>query len=108
MSHGDAPIYIRQISYAYVKEQKQSCQDTNSWWKYIFYIDVNGQGQTKDMDVRDTSSHMQYMVWLCIRTKKPGPNTKPRHRPYKFDLEVKGQRQRDTSSHGDTSISQIW
>ena len=77
---------------------RQSCQDTNSWWKYNFDIEVNGQGQTKDMDVRDTSSHMPYMVWLCQRTKKLGPKTKPRHRPYRFDLEVKGQRQRDIIS----------
>ena len=46
--------------------------------------------------------------------KNWGLNTKPCHKPYKFDLDFKGQRSIrimnvfDTSSHGDKPMCQIW
>ena len=46
--------------------------------------------------------------------KRYGPDTKRCQKPYKFDLEVKVQGRmwimnvRDTSSHGDTPMCQIW
>ena len=46
--------------------------------------------------------------------KRWGLNTKLSHKPYKFDLEVKGQRRirimkvPNTSSHGDRTMCQIW
>ena len=55
-------------------------------------------------------------IWLAnVKEEKSyGPDKKTRKKPFKFDLEVKGQRRiciinvRDTSSHGDRPICQIW
>ena len=43
-----------------------------------------------------------------------GLNTKPCHKPYKFDFEVKGEHRIrvihviDISCHGDTAMCQLW
>ena len=88
-------LYICQMLYAYVKKQRRSCPDTNSWGKYNFWF----WGQR----LRSYLSHecTQHIVWhdYAIGQKKS-------HKPYKFDL---GQGQHhigimnvcDTSSHGD-------
>ena len=44
LPHGDT--LMCQIWYASVNEQRLSCQDTNSWWKYNFDMKAKGQGHT--------------------------------------------------------------
>ena len=82
-----------------MSKSKDILPDSNPWWKYNFDIQVKGQGHTEFMKLCDTTwqilpwwyTHVPNKVWLCQRTKR-GLNTKPIcHKPYKFDLEVKGQ-----------------
>ena len=102
-----------------MSKSKNILPDPNLWWKYNFDIEVIGQGQTEFMNVRDTSYHGDTLTcqtkYDFVKGQKSwGLNTKPCHKPYKFDLEVKGQcRIRimnvlDTSSHGDRAMCQIW
>ena len=59
-------------------------------------------------------SHAKQSVIKSKGIKSWGLNTKPCHKPYKFDLEVKGQHLirmvnvLETSSHGDRPMCQIW
>ena len=73
------------------------------------------------MNVRDTS-YMYYMVihsraeygMTISKDKYAVVRTKSCHKPYKCDIEVKGQGQiglmnlRETSSHSDRRMCQIW
>ena len=91
-------------------------QDSNSWLKYNFHIEVKGQGQTKVMNVRHTLYHgdtLPNILWLCNGRKVVTKKTKPCHQPYKLmsrshstsyhDLNV-----HDTFSHGDRPMCRIW
>ena len=67
------------------------------------------------MNVRNTSSYCYTQMCKPMSIKKSyGPDTKTCQKPYKFDLKVKVQRRiwimnvRDTSSHSDTPMCQIW
>ena len=71
------------------------------------------------MNVRDTSSHGDTLIQLnmvsqCQTIKMLWAGHETCQKLYKFDLEVKVQGRiwilnvRDTSSHGDTSMCQIW
>ena len=60
LSHSHIPIC--QIWCAYVKEQRRSCPDTYSRWKYN--IENKGQGHTKVMNVCDTSSYGDTLMWI--------------------------------------------
>ena len=67
--------------YAYVKEQRLFCPDTNSGWKYKFDIKAIGQGHTEVMNVWDTLSHNDALMCQILydyfkRQKSCGPNTK--------------------------------
>ena len=86
---------------------------------YMFDLEVKGQCRIGIMNARDTSPHGDTtlcQIWLAnfkpIRSYEP--NTKTCQKLYKFDPEVKGQRLiviinvRDTSSHGDIPMCQIW
>ena len=46
-----------EIWYAYIKEQRLTCPQTNSWKKYNFDIKANCQGHSEGVDVRDRLSH---------------------------------------------------
>ena len=70
------------------------------------------------MNVCDTLSHddtLMRQIWYDYvkRQKRYGPNTRPCQKPYKFDLQVKGQRRirirngRDISAHGDRPMRQL-
>ena len=106
------------IWHAYVKS-KEALPNSNSLSKYNFDIEVKGQGQTEFRKVCDTSYHGDTLT--CITKyvdvkgqKRRGLNTKSCHKPFKFDLEVKGQGHirimnvLDTFSHGDRPMCQIW
>ena len=45
----------------------------NSWWKYIFYIEVAGQGPIEVVVVRDISCHSDTL--LCIKRYNEGQKT---------------------------------
>ena len=45
---------------------KDILPDSNPWWKHNFDIEVNGQGHTESMNVRDTS---HYGNTLACQTK---------------------------------------
>ena len=92
--------------------------DSNPWWKYNFDIEVKGHGYKEFMNVHDTSYHCETLTckteYDYVKGQKSwGRNTKPCHKPYKFDLEVKRQclirimNLRDISSQGDRPICQI-
>ena len=59
-------------------------------------------------------SRVKLSMTMSKDKKVKGLNTKPCHKPYKFDLEVKGQGRirvknvLDTSSHGDRPMCQMW
>ena len=102
-----------------MSKSKDILPDSNSLWKYNFDIEVKGQGHTEFMTVCDTSYHGDTPT--CITKydyakgqKRWGLNTKSCHKPYKFDLEVKGQGHirimnvLDTSSLGYRPMCQIW
>ena len=89
----------------------KSCQ-TQIHDETKFDIEVKGQGQTEGMNVRYTSFNGDTFTcktqYEYVKGQKScGPNTKPCHKPYKFDLGVKDQRrvrtmnERHTFSHGD-------
>ena len=58
--------------------------------------------------------HVSFMVRLNQKTKKCGPNTKLCQKPYKCDIEVKGQHRIgimkpwNTLSHGDRPMCETW
>ena len=90
--HGDTAVC--QIKNAYVKEQRRSCLDTNSWWKYNFDIENKGQGRKSSwMFVTHhpmvTHSCARYDITIS-KDKITGRNSKPCQNPKRFDLEVKG------------------
>ena len=101
----------------FMSKSKDILPRSNSLWKYNLDIEVKGQGHTELTNV--TSHHVDT---LTCRTKfdyvkgqtRWVLNTKSWHKPYKFDVEVKGQGRirimnvLDTSSYGDRSMCQIW
>ena len=90
--HGDTPKC--QICYAYVKEQRRSCTDINSWWKYNFDIEVKSQCPTEVMNVAHCSmvkhSLAKYGMTMLkdqkavVRTQKHAIN------PFNLTLRSKG------------------
>ena len=50
------------IWYAYAKEQRRYCPDTNSLLKYNFDIEAKGQGHTEVVNAFDTSSHGNTLI----------------------------------------------
>ena len=67
------------------------------------------------------ATHRTIVIHSCAKQydyvkgqKRCGPNTEACHKTYRFDLEVKGQRQirimnvRDTFSYGERPMCQIW
>ena len=66
------------------------------------------------MNVRNRYTHVPNMVSQGQLKKSYELDTKTCQKPYKFDLKVKDQGRiwimnvRDTSSHGDSHICQIW
>ena len=97
------------IWYAYVKEP-----DSNSLWTYNFDIEIKDQGhECMRHIVPWWYTHVPNKAGLFQR-KTWGLNTKSCHKPYKFDLEVKGQGRirimivLNTSSDGDRPMCQIW
>ena len=100
-----------------VKEQRHFAR--LKWWKYNFDIEVKGQGPTEFMNVRYTLYHgdtltCQTKFDYVKGLKSWDLNTKPCHKPYKVDLEVKVQGRirivtiLDASFHGDRPMCQIW
>ena len=45
LSHGNTPKC--QIWYAFAKSKDDLADNTDSWWKYNFYMDAKGQGHTE-------------------------------------------------------------
>ena len=88
--------------------------------KFMVNIEVNGQGHTDVMNVRMYTSYhgktltCQKQYDYVKEQKRCGLTPKPCHKPYKFDLEVKGQRRmrnmnlRDKPSHCDTPMCNIY
>ena len=116
LSQGDTPIRPNLVSLN-VKEQRGSYQsqihDEN------FDIEVKGQGHTEIINVCDTLYHGDKLTCYIKNDfvkgqKSCGPNTKPCHKPYKYDLEVKGQHcigimnVSNISSHDESPLCQIW
>ena len=60
LSHSDTPMC--QIWYAYVIEQKRSCPDINSWWKYYFDIETKDQDRAVVTNVCDMYAAHPLMV----------------------------------------------
>ena len=86
--------------------------DSNSWWKYNFDIEFIGQGHTELMHVHDASYHgdsltcqTKYDLVKGQKQKNWGLSTKPCHKPYEFDLEVKVQGRIGIMNVLDTSSS---
>ena len=86
---------------------------------YKFDLEVKGQHSIRIMNVHDTSSHCDTTKYakygkLMSSHKKVMAGHKTCQKPYKFDLKVKIQgciwimNVRDTLSHGNTPMSQIW
>ena len=103
------------VWYTYVKEQRH-----NARLKSIVKIKLWYWGQSpRSYRVHECTWHFVRKPWWYIQVLNEvwlskDKNTKPCHKLYKFDLEVKGQcRIRimnvlDTSSHGDRPMCQIW
>ena len=78
-----------------MSKSKDILPDSNPCWKYNFDIEVKNQGHTEFMNVHDTLYHGDTLTcqtkYDCVKGQKNwGLNTEPFHKPYKFDLEVKG------------------
>ena len=80
----------------------------------ILKLKAKVQGRKEVMNEFDSSSHgdtLMCQIWydsMSVKGQKSSdPNTKPCHKPYKYDLEVKGQHRigitnvRHTLSHDD-------
>ena len=109
--------------YTHVSNIVWPCQRTKKLWPehkaYRFDLEIKGQCRVRIMNVRDTSSHgdrPMCQIWYdnVKQTEVTGRTGRHGNKTYEGDLKVKGQRRigvmnvRDTLSHSDTSMSQIW
>ena len=117
-SHGDRPIC--QIWYATVKANRSYRSYMKTWQKTL-----NLTLRSK-VNIESGSwmyaTHCLMVIHPCAKYGKPmsiqkksyGPDTKTCQKPYKFEFKVKVQGHiwimnvLDTSSHGYTSMCQIW
>ena len=112
-------IYARMQKFGMpMSKSKDILPDSNPFWKYNFDI---FRSKVKVIQSSWIYATHRTMVLTCqtkydyVKGEKSwGLNTKPCHKPYKLNLQVKGQcRIRimnvlNTSSHGDRPMCQIW